>query len=138
MALELTGRPLLRGTAEGKILLCAKPLSLWGGIDPLSGRIIDRRHDRCGEVVTGRVLALPGEKGSSTGSAVLLEMIRAGTAPAAILLERLAPILALGGIVADELYGRSLPIVTLSGSDYRRLADGVHVGVDENGAVLIP
>jgi predicted aconitase with swiveling domain len=42
---------------------------------------------------------------------VLAEAIRAGTAPAAIVLGEADPILPLGAIVARELYGTVVPIV---------------------------
>ncbi len=129
------GHPMVRGSAEGLILLARKPISLWGGVDPESGRIIDCRHDRHGEFVAGRVLALPAEKGSSTGSAVLLELIRTGNAPCAILVEQLAPILTLGAIVAEELYGEAIPIVQLAAEDFGRLEDGMKVRITEQGEI---
>ncbi len=35
------------------------PLSLWGGLDPASGRVIDRHHPLFGEFVGDRVLSFP-------------------------------------------------------------------------------
>jgi uncharacterized protein len=54
---------------------------------------------------------MPSGRGSSSSSSVLAEAIRAGTAPIAIVLFEPDPILALGAIVARELYGRTIPIV---------------------------
>jgi predicted aconitase with swiveling domain len=42
---------------------------------------------------------------------VLAEAVRAGTAPAALVLGEPDPIVALGAIVAEELYGSAPPIV---------------------------
>jgi len=128
-------RPIVRGTAAGSVLLCARPISLWGGVDPASGTIIDRRHDRHGESIVGRVFALPGEKGSSTGSAVLLELIRIGMAPAAIVTQHASPALTLGVIVAEELYGKSIPIFRASEAGFRGLRDGERVRIAEDGEV---
>ncbi len=127
------GRPIVPGEARGRLLVCNTPLSVWGGIDPTTGDIIDRRHDRFGECVSGVILALPSEKGSSTGSAVLLELIRVGKAPAAIITCHLAPIIALGSIIAGQLYGDTIPIVLISEEDYQALPDGqdVHATADE-------
>jgi uncharacterized protein len=50
---------------------------------------------------------------------VLAEAIRAGTAPVAIVLSEPDPILALGAIVARDLYGRTIPIVASSAPDVR-------------------
>jgi len=129
------GRSLVRGSAQGSVLRAGTPISLWGGVDPGSGRIIDHRHDLHGESVAGRVLALPAEKGSSTGSAVLLELIRTGNAPCAIVIEQLAPILTLGAIVAEELYGQTIPIVQLTADDFQELASGMAVQISESGEI---
>jgi predicted aconitase with swiveling domain len=104
-------RTLVGGTAEGPALVLDEPLSLWGGLDPGTGDIVDVRHPQRGENVAGRVLVMPSGRGSSSSSSVLAEAIRAGTAPAAIVLGEADPILPLGAIVARELYGASIPVV---------------------------
>lgn len=137
MGMTMKGRAVVAGPAEGQALVCRQPLSLWGGLDASTGRIIDQRHDRAGAVVTGRVLVLPRGKGSSTASAVLVESVRAGTAPVAIINCRLDPILALGAIVAEELYGVSVPVVLLAPEDMETIADGDRVCIEPDGRVQI-
>jgi len=127
--------PVVPGAAEGGIVRSHLPISLWGGVDPATGVIIDRRHDRCGASIAGTVFVFPSEKGSSTGSAVLLELIRSDHAPAAIVTERLAPIVALGAIVADELYGRSVPILVLPEGGADGLAEGARVRISHDGSI---
>lgn len=121
----LEGRALCPGRGRGEALVLDAPLSLWGGVDPANGRIVDAHHPQAGAVVTGRVLAMPAGRGSSSSSSVLAEAIRAGTAPAAILLGEPDGILALGATVAEELYGRAVPVVVLPGGAYRRLRSGI-------------
>ena len=104
-------RTLVPGTAEGRALVLDEPLSFWGGVDPETGDITDVRHPQHGASVTGRILVMPSGRGSSSSSSVLAESIRAGTAPAAIVLGEADPILALAAIVARELYGRVTPVV---------------------------
>lgn len=99
------------GTAEGEALVLAEPLSFWGGVDAASGRIIDHSHPDLGASVAGRVLVMPGGRGSSSASSVLAEAIRRGTGPAAILLGRPDPILTVGALVAEQLYGLCCPVV---------------------------
>ena len=113
------GRTLVAGTAEGPALVLDEPLSLWGGLDPGTGEIVDVRHPQRGENVTGRVLVMPWGRGSSSSSSVLAEAIRAGTAPAAIVLGEADPILPLGAIVARELYGKVVPIVVVTNETIR-------------------
>jgi len=114
----------LNGRAKGTALVSNEPLSFWGGLSPNTGEIIDRRHPHSGAIVTDRVFVFPKGKGSSTASGILLESIRAGTAPAALINLKTDPILALGAIVADELYGRSLPILTLKEDDFYSVREG--------------
>jgi predicted aconitase with swiveling domain len=111
------------GSATGELLVLDEPLSFWGGVDP-SGRIVDRRHPQCGTAVTGRVLAMTSGRGSSSSSSVLAEQIRAGAAPAAVVLAEPEVILVLGAIVAAELYGTALPVVQLAPEDFALLTRG--------------
>jgi predicted aconitase with swiveling domain len=104
-------RTLVPGTGRGEVLVLDEPLSFWGGIDPATGEVIDVRHPQRGANVAGRVLVMASGRGSSSSSSVLAETVRAGTAPAAIVLADPDPILALGAIVARELYGRAVPII---------------------------
>jgi predicted aconitase with swiveling domain len=107
----LEARTLVPGTGRGGVLVLTEPLSFWGGVDPATGDVIDVRHPQRGANVAGRVLVMTSGRGSSSSSSVLAEAVRAGSAPAAIVLAEPDPILALGAIVARELYGRALPVV---------------------------
>ena len=104
-------RTLVPGEAAGEVLALDEPLSFWGGVDPASGEIIDVHHPQRGANVRGTVLVMPGGRGSSSSSSVLAEAIRAGNGPAAIVLLEPDPIVALGAIVARELYGVVVPVV---------------------------
>ena len=104
-------RTLVAGQARGPALILDEPLSFWGGVDPATGDIVDVHHPQRDANVAGRVLVMPAGRGSSSSSSVLAECIRAGTAPVAIVLVEPDPILALGAIVARELYGRTIPVV---------------------------
>ena len=102
---------LVPGVGTGTALVLDEPLSFWGGLDPVTGRLIDAHHPQLGATLAGRVLAMPSGRGSSSSSYVFAEAIRAGTAPVAVVLAEPDPILALGAIVASELYGVDVPIV---------------------------
>lgn len=134
---ELEGRVLVGGAGSGSVLRLDEPLSFWGGVDPVTGRIIDRRHPRRGESVAGRVLVMPYGRGSSSSSSVLLEGVRLGTAPAAVVLRELDGILALGAAVARELYEQSPPVLLLEATDWEALGEGAEVSVDVSGRLRI-
>jgi predicted aconitase with swiveling domain len=126
---------LTAGVAEGAALLLDEPLSFWGGVDPGSGEIIDARHPQRGAKVSGRVLVMASVRGSSSSSSVLAETVRAGCAPAAILLGEADLILAVGAAVAEELYGIRVPIVQLLPRELAIIPEGASVSVGEGGEV---
>ena len=127
------GEVLVAGKAgSGQALVLSAPISFWGGVDPKTGTIVDVRHPEHGETISGRVLFLPATIGSSSASAVLLELVRNGNAPAALVLHEPDAILLLGLIVAKEM-GRRTPVaVKVDRALFGRFANR-QVGIDEDG-----
>lgn len=131
------GKAILARAVIGQALAADTPMSFWGGFDPATGEIIDRRHPLAGEIATRRILVIPCGRGSCSGSGVLLEAIRDGAAPAAILTSAVDPIIALGAILGDELYG-SFPAIVVIDDDHRRqITSGDLVVIDESGWVTV-
>ena len=133
----MRGTPLVSGKASGTALVSREPLSFWGGYDHRTGEIIDRRHPLAGQNAAGRVLVLPYARGSSTTTAVLLEALRAGTAPAAILTTGADTFFALAAIVAEEMYQRSFPVVIVLETDAVALQTGMHLRIDLDGTIMM-
>ena len=101
---SVKGEVLVAGHGgAGQALVLSAPISFWGGVEAATGRIADVRHPQCGETIAGRVLFLPGTIGSSSASAVLLELVHNDHAPAALVLHEPDAILLLGLIVAREM-----------------------------------
>ncbi|TIQ35170.1 MAG: DUF126 domain-containing protein [Mesorhizobium sp.] len=121
---------------EGEALVLTAPISFWGGVDPKTGRIADVRHPQHGEVISGRVLFLPGTIGSSSASAVLMELVHNGRAPAALVLHEPDAILLLGLIVAREM-GWATPMAVRLGRGVFDTYRGATVKVAGDGAVTI-
>jgi predicted aconitase with swiveling domain len=118
-------RVLIAGRAEGPVCRLAAPISFWGGVDSQTGLIVDPRHPDCGRSITGTVLALPSAIGSSSSSAVMLELLRGHLAPAALLMGRLDAIVALGVVVGREMGYGAIPVLEVALADLERLpADG--------------
>ena len=103
----MTALQLVEGSASGEVLACAEGLSFWGGVDPLTGRIIDVHHPDHGKSVTGKVLTMPTSRGSCSGSGVLLELALNGLAPAALVFSEDEETLTLGALVAGRVFGTS-------------------------------
>jgi len=137
MERTLIGRPIVAASAKGTALVSKEPISFWGGVCPRTGEIIDRRHELSGANVTGKVFVFPTGRGSSTSSAVLMQSIKAGVAPAAIINLSIDPMLALGSIVSDELYQRTVPIVILRQDDFLSIKQDDHLIVKPDGRVLV-
>ncbi len=137
MPTTLIGRVLAPGTASAEAIVLDEPLSLWGGLDPATGVVIEPRHPQRGASLSGRVVVMAEARGSSSSSSVLAEAARAGVAPAAILLAAPDLILGVGAAVADELYRVQVPIVVLVPADLAQLRTGDHVTVSEDGAVRV-
>ena len=132
----MPARALVEGAASGPAIVLDEPLSFWGGVDPATGRVIDRRHPQAGRELAGRVLVMPSGRGSSSSSSVLAEAIRAGTAPAAIVLFEPDPIVALGAVVALELYGRTVPVVVAAEASAIRTGNAIEVTATGSDAEL--
>jgi len=130
-------RVLLGGRATGPALVLDEPLSMWGGLDPESGEITDRRHPQSGMIVSGTILLLPWGRGSSSASSVLAEAIRRGTAPLAIVMMEPDDIILLGALAAEELYGTTCPVIVAEGEIYESIESGATVTVADDGSVSV-
>lgn len=116
-------RALTPGMAEGPVALLSAPLSLWGGLNLDDGTICDVNHPQHGLLLAGRILAMRAARGSSSSSSALVEASRRGLAPAAIILAHPDPILAIGSLVAADLYGNRIPILLFPESQWNQIPD---------------
>ena len=123
----------MAGEAEGEVLALTEPLSFWGGVHEATGLVSDTHHPQHGASVAGKILVMPAGRGSSSSSSVLAELIRAGVAPAAVVLGERDPIIALGAMVAEALYGRTVPVVVANREAYARVAGWHRAGVEADG-----
>lgn len=136
-AIHIRGRTIIAGPrATAPLVYTDQPLSFWGGFDPAAGRVVDRHHPLAGVAVSHRIFALPAGRGSSTASVALLEAIRVDAAPAALICCRLDPILALGLVVAQELYHQTRTLVVVDAHAFRALAAAAWAAVEPDGTVV--
>lgn len=127
---------MVEGNVTAQALVSAKPLSFWGGVEPSTGMIKDVHHDLCGQNLTGKVLCIPFDRGSCSGSGVLFEMIRQETAPAAILCIGAEAVLALGPVIGQKIYDRNVPIRTINQEDYEAIEDGTMITFTEDAIIV--
>jgi len=120
--ITLKGRAIWRGWARGEALVSNQPISFYGGVDPETGKIIEKGHELEGRSIAGKILAFPYGKGSTVGSYIILRLKRRGIAPRAIVNLRCEPIIAVGAIIAE--------IPTIDKIDISMIRDGDLVEVD--------
>ncbi len=129
----LHGRKVVGGCAEGEALVTRETITGWGGIDPMKGIVIERRHELSGQSFKGKVLVFPGAKGSSGWSTRFHVTRLCGTAPAALIFNEMTTKVALGAVVMHS------PSVTdLDQDPLEVITTGDWVKVDaDNGTVEI-
>ena len=137
MGYLIQGQVIVVGSVEGSALVTDEPLSFWGGYDHQTGEITDRRHPLSGENAAGRILVVPFTRGSSTTTAVLLEAIKEGTAPAAIITNHVDSFFALASIVAKEMYDSPLPILAIKPEKTSLIQSGDRLVISTDGLIQV-
>lgn len=127
----------IAASAVGPVMKLDQPISFWGGIDPASGCITDPRQARNGDCIAGQVLLLPATIGSSSSSAVMLELIANGKAPAALVLGEADAILAIGIVVAREMGYGAIPVLLLPAEQQPAIAEGAQARITEDGTIIL-
>lgn len=123
--LVLHGRKVVGGVAEGEALVTQETISGWGGIDSMTGKIIESRHELLGQSFAGKVLIFPGAKGSSGWSGAFHMTRLTGKAPLALVFNIMTTKAALGSVVLR------VPTVTgLDGDPCELIRSGDWVRVD--------
>jgi predicted aconitase with swiveling domain len=97
--ITLRGRRIVGGVAEGEALVTHETISGWGGIDPMTGTIIETRHELHGQSFKDKVLVFPGAKGSSGWSAAFHMTRLTNSAPKAMIFNIMTTKIALGAVV---------------------------------------
>ncbi|KAH8623595.1 hypothetical protein IG631_22074 [Alternaria alternata] len=122
MHLEIVyGAPHVEGNVSGELLASNLELSFWGGVDHVTGEVIDRSHPLVRQCLKDKILAIPGGRGSCSGSATILELIMNGNGPRALIFERANEILAVGLFVAEEVFGRKIPMLIVDPGDFKTI-----------------
>ena len=124
---------LVPGRARGALSVMSEPLSLWGGFGLDSGTVADVNHPQYGQIISEHILAMPGGRGSSSSSSILLESARLGVHPRAVVLAEPDPILVIGALVAEDLYGVTIPVILVPAKVFANLRSGAQALVSSGG-----
>jgi predicted aconitase with swiveling domain len=124
-SVEIKGRGVVKGRAEGPALVADATLSFWGEVDPVTGKVIAVGHPLEGQSLRGRVLVIRSTKGSSATPMILNLAKLEGTAPVAFVNVEVDSLAALGCIV------NQIPMITdLAQDPFENIRTGDHVVVD--------
>ncbi|MFX0086635.1 MAG: DUF126 domain-containing protein [Candidatus Hodarchaeota archaeon] len=127
---KLKGRTIYKGMTEGEALVTSHGISFYGGVDPDTGKIVEKGHELEGQSITDKILVFPTGKGSTVGSYVIYQMAKTGTGPKALILKECEAIVAVGCIISD------LPCIDQIDTD--KIETGMNLSLDaENGIVEI-
>jgi len=99
--MELKGRIISKGLAEGQALVTTQPISFYGGVDPDRGVIVEKRHELEGKEIKGKILVFPNGKGSTVGSYTLYRLKKNGVAPAGMVNKECETVVAVGAIISE-------------------------------------
>ena len=134
---SIKSKVLLEGMASGPLLKLSADISFWGGVDPCTGKIIDRRHPEFGRFISGKILAMNRSIGSSSGSSILLELLRLDRGPLGIILVQPDFIVTLGAVVAREMGFGNIPVVQVDPAEFSQLPGHAQVSL-AGGCIGIP
>ncbi len=99
--MDIKGRKIYGGKAEGEILKTNEPISFLGGVDPEKGIVVEKGHEIEGKSVRNKVLVFPKGKGSTVGSYTIYQLKKNKVAPAAIINKKCEPIVAIGAVISS-------------------------------------
>jgi predicted aconitase with swiveling domain len=123
--MELKGRIISKGVAEGEALTTTQPISFYGGVDPETSEILEKGHELQGKRVKDKILVFPNGKGSTVGSYTLYRLKKGGVAPAGMINRECETVVAVGAIISEIPCVDEVDISKIKTGDRVRIENGV-------------
>ncbi|MHA1753912.1 MAG: DUF126 domain-containing protein [Candidatus Odinarchaeia archaeon] len=128
----IKGRCICGGKVKGEVLVSKSPISFYGGVDPNTGKVIEKNHELFGISVKDKILLFPYGKGSTVGSYVLYQMAKNKTAPKGIVNIKTEPIIATGCILGE------IPLIdNVKPEVFEKIKTGDFIELNANQGVII-
>ena len=124
----MKGRKISPGKTKGVAIVSNEPIGFYGGIDSITGIVVEEGHSLKGRCVKDKILVFPCGKGSTVGSYVIYGLAKNGVAPKGIINEETETIVATGVILAG--------IPCVDKIDIKRIKDGDTVLLDADNALV--
>ncbi len=109
--MRVQGRGCAPGEFEGEVVVSSQPFGFWQGLDPQTGLVIDKRHDACGQSLSGKAFVFPYGRGSTGTPGIFLEAVRNRCAPGAIINVASEPMIIMCAILAEAFLDVTIPVV---------------------------
>ena len=90
-----------KGEIIGEVLKSTKKLSFLGDVDLDSGIVVADDSDIKGQKIVGKILVIPGGRGSTVGAGVLYGLAKKRLAPKMIITLKADPVIVSGAIFGD-------------------------------------
>jgi len=124
---------LYPGQAMGEVLRFDAPISFWSGVNPRTAEVTMAGYPQLGFDISGKILVIPFLIGSSSSSAIVLELLYRHKAPRALVLGGQDAILPIGILVAKQMGWPTIPVVMLKNPPFK---SGDQVSVQADGQIL--
>ncbi len=115
----IKGESLIGGQAHGTALRLDAPISFWGGVNPQTSAVTLAGHPQEGMKISGKMLIIDRLIGSSSSSAVMLELLYNGIGPAALIIGTKDAILPVGALVAQQMQWSLCPVIIAEGIPFQ-------------------
>ena len=127
----MTLRVIVKGKAQGQVMIAKKPINFLGAVDKKTGKIRDEKHDLFGKSLAGKILVFPFGVGSSVGAYTIYSLKSNNCAPLAMICSKADMTTASGCALAN------IPLVLATKEEYDSLTDGKKILLDaESGKIL--
>jgi hypothetical protein len=123
--MEMKGRVVKQGKAEGEALACNAPVGFYGSVNPDTGVMEEKGHPLQGKSLAGKILVFTTGKGSTVGSYTLYRMKKNGVAPKAMVCAESEPINAVGAIISDIPMVDKIDVTKIKTGDKVRIENEV-------------
>jgi predicted aconitase with swiveling domain len=129
----IRGRGIVKGRAQGEVLISQEPISFLGDVDIGTGRVVGALPSVKDRSLAGKVLVFPSSMGSAGAWRFLYQLYRHGTHPVALICRELPdPSVVQGAILAH------IPVVCAPEEDLlATLDEGDHLAVDGAGSIEV-
>lgn len=126
--------PIIGGNIDGPVIFSRNSISFIGGIDPVTGIILDPLNDQQSKSISDKIFVFPFGKGSSGAGLVLLELARVGRAPKALITLRTDMVLLTGPLISSEFYKTAIPMFNVNESGMEKLSSANYLVIDSKKA----